>query len=230
MPVLYGLGVLILLIVLLFSIRIHLVIDYDRDLFVRASYLFLGYTLYPKEKGKPKKAKKEEPKKEKEKKKEDKPKEKKPKKESILTRFYRNKGVSGIIELLQGALHGVNGLLGRLWRQIVIHELFVDLVISGSDAADCALKYGKVCAAVYPTLGELCTHMRVRRYDATVVPDFLANRDSAKFYCELSVKPISITNAVVVLAGQLLFGVLIKLYKGSKTPKPQKSKQTTAMK
>ena len=277
MPVLYTLLGIVLLIVLLFSVRIHMTIDYEQTLRAELRWLFVRYPLYPvPEKRKRKKALKEEAKKAKDEAKKAKeeaikakkeapaeaaatetakeapaeaavtevppdaakktPKEEakeekkdapKKKKDNILLSFYERQGISGVMGLLRRTLDGLGGFFGRLWRTITVHELYVDMTVAGSDAAQTAIRYGKLCGAFYPMLGEILSKMRVRKYDATLAPDFLANKSSAALYCRLSVKPIAITNALVILLVQLLLKVLVKLYKGSKDKKTKTQKSET---
>lgn len=209
---------------LLFSVRVHLVIDYNETLQAELRYLFLRFPLYPQP---PKKKKKKDKKKEDKPKEGDKTKEEKSKKESILQKFYKQQGVSAIIELLRAALNALGGLFGRLWRTIVIHDLYINMDIAGNDAAECAIRYGRVCEIVFPLLGQICTKMRVRRYNAHIEPDFLAKKSKATLYCKLSVKPISITNALVILAVQLLVRVLLPLNRGSKSNTEKKKQKNS---
>lgn len=107
--------------------------------------------------------------------------------------------------------------MGRIYRAFVIENLKLLLkVSSGDDAAQNAIKYGKVCSAVYPSMGFICSNMKVKKYEVNVVPDFISQENKAQFALSLSVRPIKLTNAAVVLAFRLLFKVLLKLLKGSK--------------
>lgn len=55
-----------------------------------------------------------------------------------------------------------------------------------------------------------------KKQDVKVISDFISQENRAEFELALSVRPIKLTNAVVVLAFRLLFKVLLKLLKGSK--------------
>ena len=151
---------------------------------------------------------------EEEKKEEDKPSE--PKK-NIFKGFYENQGFGATVELIQTAAAQLGGFMGSIYRAFVIENLKLLLkVSSGDDAAQNAIKYGKVCSAVYPSMGFICSNMKVKKYEVNVVPDFISQENKAQFALSLSVRPIKLTNAVVVLAFRLLFKVLLKLLKGSK--------------
>jgi len=215
------------LIVGLLCVRIRAVIDYDESLRVEASYLFLKFQLYPAPEKKPKKPKPEKEEPEEKKKKEPKPKEPGG---NILARFYKNQGLGGVLELLGAVKDALGGMLGRMWRTIVIHDLYLDISVTDEDAAATAIKYGRVCAVVYPCMGKICSGMRVRRYDLDVQPDYLALQDKAALYCTLSVRPIDMTNAMVILAAQFAWKVLLKLYKGAKSSEDKAPKQQAEQK
>lgn len=213
----------IALIVILFSIKVSVTAEYADSFSLDVQWLFIKAHIFPqteeqKAKKAAKKAKKEEKKKkkkpEKEKKEEDKPSE--PKK-NIFKEFYENQGFGATVELIQTAAAQLGGFMGSIYRAFVIENLRLLLkVSSGDDAAQNAIKYGKVCSAVYPSMGFICSNMKVKKYEVNAVPDFISQENKAQFALSLSVRPIKLTNAVVVLAFRLLFKVLLKLLKGSK--------------
>lgn len=223
MAALYIILGIIALIVILFSIKVSVTAEYADSFSLDVQWLFIKAHIFPqteeqKAKKAAKKAKKEEKKKKKkpeeEKKEEDKPSE--PKK-NIFKEFYENQGFGATVELIQTAAAQLGGFMGSIYRAFVIENLKLLLkVSSGDDAAQNAIKYGKVCSAVYPSMGFICSNMKVKKYEVNVVPDFISQENKAQFALSLSVRPIKLTNAVVVLAFRLLFKVLLKLLKGSK--------------
>lgn len=222
MTALYIILGIIVLIVILFSIKVSVTAEYADSFSLDVQWLFIKLHIFPqteeqKAKREAKKAKKEEKKKKKpeeEKKEEDKPSE--PKK-NIFKEFYENQGFGATVELIQTAAAQLGGFMGSIYRAFVIENLKLLLkVSSGDDAAQNAIKYGKVCSAVYPSMGFICSNMKVKKYEVNIVPDFISQENKAQFALSLSVRPIKLTNAVVVLAFRLLFKVLLKLLKGSK--------------
>ncbi len=201
---------IILFFVVMFSFRVTVIIDYAENTIVKIKYLFLGFnvvdTSKPKKEKKPKK-KKEEPAEE-EAPQEDKP---KTKGNSLLKQLYTDHGYDGIVKMLNGIKTSLGGFFGRLYKTLVFDELYITMVTAGSDAADTAIKHGKLCAWAYPILGKLISTSKVKKYDFNFSPDFLAPKSTASAYVRLHVTPIHITNAVVVLAVQLLFKVIIKV-------------------
>ena len=209
MAALYIILGIIALIIILFSIKVSVTAEYADSFSLDVQWLFIKLHIFPqteeqKAKREAKKAKKE---------------EKKPSepKKNIFKEFYENQGFGATVELIQTAAAQLGGFMGSIYRAFVIENLKLLLkVSSGDDAAQNAIKYGKVCSAVYPSMGFICSNMKVKKYEVNVVPDFISQENKAQFALSLSVRPIKLTNAVVVLAFRLLFKVLLKLLKGSK--------------
>lgn len=218
MPVLYAILGIILFIVILFSVRVHLIVDYGEYTKVSIKYLFLKIPVV--DTSKPKKEKAKKPKKEKPKK-EKKPEEEKPEEKKkpetrqegngLLKQLYVDQGYDGIEKMLRAVGRSLGGFFGKLYKTFVFDELYITMVTSGSDAADTAMKYGKLCSWLYPVLGKLVSTSKVKKYDFDISPDFLATKDEAELYVHLHFTPIHITNGAVVLALQLVFKVLFKI-------------------
>ena len=229
MVVLYILLGIIAAVVLLFCVKITVEFRYEEAASAEVRVLFVRIPLMPREE-KPKKPKKEKPKKEPEKEeepKEEKPKEEKKQGESFVQRFFREQGFSGVMLFLRDILAALNTMLGDIFkRSFVVEKLFLHITVSKSDAAETAIAYGKTCAAVYPALGCMCTHLRVRQYDAVVAPDYLANGSTGQMVFAISVRPIKLTNALVRFAFRALIAFLKAKKRASKTKsKPGKKEQ-----
>ena len=139
------------------------------------------------------------------------------KKDSLapLRNFYNNKGVDGVVGLLGRVVSDLGGMFGALVRKVIIAEFFLDMKVHGADAADTAVKYGKLCDKIFPAVGFMCSEMKVRRYNVDVSPDFLANSDEIDFRMKGSVIPRAAINAVIALVFRLLFGVLLRFIIGA---------------
>ena len=221
MTAVYIIGGIIAFIILAFSLRINISGDYTDEFYMSVSYLFLKFDIFPrKKKDKPKKEKKKSEKQDNES-----PEDKKAgeKKENIFLTFYKNKGFDGVIELINNAAYSLGRMLNSFRKHIVLREFFLNMTVSANgDAAETAVKYGRVCQKVFPPLSFICSTLPVKKYSAVVEPDYLAAKNSAEFSFKISVRPIFFTNAVVVLAFRLLFKVGIKFLKGIKNKKTDK--------
>ncbi len=206
---------IVLFFVLLFSVKFRVTIDYDDETSVLLRWLFLKIQILPAKEKKPKKEKKKKPKKE-EPPKDEKVPAPKEKKDNIIKRFYNNKGLSGLVDLLKSAVNALGGMFGRVFKAFIFDELYVSVTVGTGDSAETAIKYGKTCAVVFPLMGYIVSNMRAKKYNCEVTPDFIHGENSARAHATISVRPISITNALVIVAFELLFKVVIKLLKGSK--------------
>ena len=135
----------------------------------------------------------------------------KPKKDNILVAFYKNQGLSGVIQLLNDTVSAIGGMFGSIFRHFVFHELKLHITVGTDDSAQTAILYGKTCASVFPAMGLITTTCKVKDFDCRVDPNFFEPVKSAKFKVVLSTRPIFIINAVVVLAFKMLFKVVLKL-------------------
>lgn len=218
MPFLYTILGIILFFIIIFSIPVRVTAHYDGTFSLYIKYSLLKINVLPKKekkkKDKPKKAKKEKPKKEDtpESHKVAKPKKKK-EKDNIFLKFYKNQGFEGVLQLIADALQAVTGIFSDIFKHFVFRELYLDMTIAGSDAAETAIKYGKISSAVFPAMGLICSKARVKKYDVDISPDFLATKDDAKFHIQFGISPIFITNAVIIAGYKLFKNVLLKLLK-----------------
>ena len=97
--------------------------------------------------------------------------------------------------------------------------MFISLLVIAGDTADTAIKFGKISSAVYPALGFITSNMRVRKQHCEIFPDYVNGQSSTRLHAKISVVPRRLIGAVIIVAFQLLFTVVIKLLKGSRTKK-----------
>lgn len=226
MTALYIILGIIAFFIILFSVKLKVTVHYEDDVAVSVGWLFLKFNILPKEE------KEKNPKKEK-KKKEEKPKEesevipepKKKKQDNMFVRFYRNRGVNGVVQLLKDVAKAVGGMFGRIGRAFLFEELYISMTVGAGDSAQTAIKYGKVCSGAFPAMGLIVNTMRVKKYNLEINPDFIYGKTDARLHTQISVRPIALINAVIIVAFELLFKVVIKLLKHSKAPKPDVEKQ-----
>lgn len=222
------LGIIAFFIILL-AIKVKITVHYDDDVSLSVGWLFLNFRILPKkEKKKPKKEKKKKKKEEKPeeepKKKDEKIKEPKKKKENMFVRFYHNQGVSGVVQLLKDTAAAVGGMFRRIGRAFLFEELYISLTVGAQDSSETAIKYGKICSAAFPSMGFIVSNMRVKKYNIEITPDFIQGTNSARLHTKISVVPLKLINAVIIVAFQLLFKVVLKLLTHSKA-KPGVEKQ-----
>ncbi len=206
MTALYIILGIILFFVLVLSIPVVLELEYTDSVKCRVSWLFLKFDLYPF----PEKKKKKKEDKPEEEKKEEKPEEKKdetpkPKKENFLKTFYNNQGLSGVIELLNNCVRALKRFSVRfIKRAVIIKKFHLDIHITEDDAAATALKYGKVCSGLYPSLGYICSNMKVKDYKVNVYADYCGEKTTVEFITKTAFIPRALINAGIALVFSLL--------------------------
>ncbi len=257
MPVLYTLLGIILFFVIMFSLKVTVIVDYGEKTLIKLKYLFITIPIVDTSKEKKeKKPKKEKKSKEDNKTKKSKgeqvdavdgeitestetvdptkdPKTKKEKTQkqgnSLIKQLYIDHGYEGLEKMLRDLGNSLSGFFGKIYKTFTIDELYITMTTVGSDAADTAIKHGKLCAWLYPVLGKLISTCKVRKYDFDISPDFLAQKSSASAFIRLHLRPIKVTNGAVVLAFQLAFKILFKiLFSKKKSDKSKKIPQTVA--
>ena len=225
MTALYIILGIILFFIVLFSFKVSVIVEMTDVNKVIIKYLFLKFTVVdsskpPKEK-KPEKKKKEKTKAAKTEQTEEASEQPQNKQQgnSFLKQLYIDQGYEGIEKMLLAVKDSLGSFFGKLYKTFTINEFYLTMHISGSDAADTAIKYGKLSAWLFPLLGKVASTCKMKKYDIDISPDFLGVKNQADLYLDFSVVPIRITNGVIVLALQLVFKVLLKVLFSNKNAK-----------
>lgn len=201
MLALYIIAGILLFLFLLTLFNIYVFADYDETLKVSVRIAFVRIKLIPPKpkKEKPKKKKKEKPKPEK------KDKEKKKEKSFSIKDYVKQKGVSGILNIVKRISKLAVGTLKDLFSHITVTELMVNMKIAGDTAEDAAVNYGRVCSVFFPSLRLITDIVTVKHYDVNVNPEFNEDKKSsakAKVIAKiriLSILKIAFSKAFTVL-------------------------------
>lgn len=170
MIALYILLFLVLLVALLCLIKLRFFATYDDTLKLELKILFLSFVLVPYKKKEKKKKDKKVPKKKKD---NDKSKEDSKKKPSYLKKLSDKKGVTGLLSMLNELAKLTTTTLKGIFTNIVVEKMDISLTVVGEDAADTALKYGKVCGVFYSAVSVICDCVKMcESYNVNVTPDF----------------------------------------------------------
>lgn len=231
MPFLYALIGIVIIVFILFSINLSFIIDYSDKTVVTLKYLFLKFTLV--DTSKPKKEKKKKKKKKGDESEEsdtdEEGKEKgKPKGNSLIKQLYLDQGYDGIERMLRAVGKSLGSFFGSLYKNLVVDELYITMITAGSDAADTAIKHGKLCSWLFPVLGKFVSTCKVKKYDFDISPDFLATKSEAYVYAKLHVTPHVVLYAVLALVVRLVFKVLIKVIFSKQKSDKSKSVKSAA--
>lgn len=231
MPFLYALIGIVVVVFILFSINLSFIIDYSDKTVVTLKYLFLKFTLV--DTSKPKKEKKKKKKKKGDESEEsdtdEEGKEKgKPKGNGLIKQLYLDQGYDGIERMLRAVGKSLGSFFGSLYKNLVVDELYITMITAGSDAADTAIKHGKLCSWLFPVLGKFVSTCKVKNYDFDISPDFLATKSEAYVYAKLHFTPFVVLYAVLALVVRLVFKVLIKVIFSKQKSDKSKSVKSAA--
>ena len=197
MVFLYILLGLLALLGLVLVVPVYGRITYDDDLRAKVWVLGIPITLLPQEEKpadtSPKPAeKKADTKKKKER-------EEKPSKWQELTAMFREDGPAATLHYLCELAKLAGQAVGRLLRAVTVDRLSLELLIATGDPADTAVRYGQVCAALYPALAGIESRVRVRRRHLRVEPNFLLEKSDLALDVRLHVRVWQALWAALVL-------------------------------
>ncbi|MBO4733470.1 MAG: DUF2953 domain-containing protein [Clostridia bacterium] len=162
MTALYIIGGILLFLFVLLLIPVSAEISYIDDFNLRVKYGVIKVF----DNAKPKKEKKAKPKKPKGDRAE------KGKKESFISRIFKEKGKIGGIKFCFAILKAVFSKLIWVLKKISFKKLFLDITVSSDDAANTAVTYGAVCAAVYPVIALIKENTKIGVSEVNVSTDF----------------------------------------------------------
>lgn len=180
---------------LLLSLPVFVTAEWNEKLTVKIKYLFFRFTVVPA----PEKKKK--PKQEKE------PEQKpaKPKKKQ-RKKHTPDEIIDGFID----AVHRYGPGTKMILRNIRVHKLEGFWKIAGKDAADCAVRYGRVCALLNTAFGFIRNLVKIEKTKLKVYPDFLAEEEEIRVYTEIEANPIVILIGGVRIAFAFLKNMIKK--------------------
>ncbi len=185
----------ILLILLLLPMTVDL--TFDSKLMLKIKYL--GITLFDNQKRVP--VKKSKKKKSKSTSKDDAP----AKKDGFVKKTYKQKGLLGTINYFSDILVIVIKKLWWVVKRLKFRRFKLDIIIATADAADTAMQYGKICAAVYPIISLLQSVNDFKAKNINISADF--DKTQSQFKTSIFVKTQVIYLLITVI------GILVQFLK-----------------
>jgi Ca2+/Na+ antiporter len=191
---------------LLLCLNIHIILSYDGEFkifagigLIRLDVLKLVKKITSKKKNEDKD--KDEKKEEQEKKKKEKSdgEEKEKKKENVFKEVVELRGVDGVVDLTSEFASLLAKVAYELRKHLVIRKLVVDYNVTGKDAADTALKFGKLSAVFFTNYGIICSLVKVKNREVNFVPDYLGSKSNQKMIIHISYRILSLI--AVALSG-----------------------------
>lgn len=184
-------GLVILAVAALLPAKIKVRIGYIEEEFILSfKLLFFVFTVSPENKKK---------KKEKAKKKEKEKKERPAKKEK--DNFFRSHtsdfGVFDYIELI-----GI--VIEKFVAKIYFDKLEAEIRVAGDDAAQTALNFGRLNAAIYPIAGLINGHKRIKKLHIGITPDFTTTKSVYNAEAIAYIRIFDVLAAVIAIIKYLL--------------------------
>ena len=156
MLVLYIILSILLCLFLLTLFNIYVYAEYKDQLSLWIKVAFVKVQLIPQ---KPKKKKKKPKKKKVKEKKQEQITEKQ---ENALLKFVKEKGISGVINILKQISKLATDTLKDLFKRITVTEFTLNVQVAGEDAADTAIKYGYCCSVIFPAVSAILSVVKYK--------------------------------------------------------------------
>lgn len=184
-------GLVILAVAALLPAKIKVRIGYIEEEFILSfKLLFFVFTVSPENK---KKKKKKAKKKEKEKKERPAKKEK----DNFFRSHTSDFGVFDYIELI-----GI--VIEKFVAKIYFDKLEAEIRVAGDDAAQTALNFGRLNAAIYPIAGLINGHKRVKKLHIGITPDFTTTKSVYNAETIAYIRIFDVLAAVIAIIKYLL--------------------------
>lgn len=190
------LSILALVIIAAF-IPVRLYIEYKTEVIVVLKYLFLKIPLVPQNSKGKKKEKQENKPAENKKSSEEKNEESETKK--YIKSLYKGKGLNGFINLIKETANLASGTMRGLFKHIIFKKFDVNITVAAGDAADTAIKYGYVCAGVYPAISLLLNTVRYKDYTVDITTDFDGKESVIDCKVQANILPLFVVTEAVKL-------------------------------
>ena len=199
MTALYIILGILLFLFLLTLVNLRIYITYKNQLDVKIKYF--TFTIVANNADKEKKASKKPAKKSTKKPK----KEKEKKDDSFIKNLYNQRGISGLINILKYLVNTSVKSIAIIFNHLNIKNFNILVTVADEDAAQTAVKYGKVCATVYPLAGALIEKLNCKKYDVSVKPDF------DKTECDTDCFVYAKIRLIFIIVAALKFTGIIKI-------------------
>lgn len=184
-------GLVILAVAALLPTKIKVRIGYIEEEFILSfKLLFFVFTVSPENK---KKKKKKAKKKEKEKKERPAKKEK----DNFFRSHTSDFGVFDYIELI-----GI--VIEKFVAKIYFDKLEAEIRVAGDDAAQTALNFGRLNAAIYPIAGLINGHKRIKKLHIGITPDFTTTKSVYNAEAIAYIRIFDVLAAVIAIIKYLL--------------------------
>lgn len=184
-------GLVILAVAALLPAKVKVRIGYIEEEFILSfKLLFFVFTVSPENKKKKKKKAKK-----KEKEKNERPAKKE--KDNFFRSHTSDFGVFDYIELI-----GI--VIEKFVAKIYFDKLEAEIRVAGDDAAQTALNFGRLNAAIYPIAGLINGHKRIKKLHIGITPDFTTTKSVYNAEAIAYIRIFDVLAAVIAIIKYLL--------------------------
>lgn len=217
MTVLLIIFIIILFFAAVLSIPVYLTLDYSDTATVYVEWTFIKFKLYPfKKKAKTENNVSNQNKEEKKENNEHQNDDGKKSNNGFIKDFYECQGIYGIISFINNCAVRLKRFSNRFLKSFYFSVLDIDIKVTEDDAAATAIKYGKICSGLYPTIGFIASACKIKKYNINILADYCGVKTNYKFYTKIAFIPRKIINASVIFGLSLLIQLLKVVFKNIK--------------
>lgn len=180
---LYILIILILIILIILFLPTHVILEYDKELAIKIKIMGFKFKIAPgpasgdKPLGGKKSSKGT---------------------DSSILKVFRDKGAADSVKFILQVLKILNAASRKILRRTTINKIFLEIKVCGDDAADTALKYGKIQSGVNFAAGFISSVNTPKKYNINIYPDFTGNKTLCRFYIDIYARAFFILYEVVL--------------------------------
>lgn len=198
--VLLAVLLLVILIVVLLNVNANLRLHYDNEQDeVKLSLSYLGFVFVILPEDEEKKRRKEEKKRKKQEKLRKKGIKPEKKQKFSFKEMFKEQGIRGFAEDMLTIVKSLWSLITGVLKRATLQELTFNMKVAGEDAADTAVTFGYINAAVYPVVSALLENVsEYEDLDVNIYPDFDEDADSSVLVsARLKIKPVKLMGALL---------------------------------
>lgn len=170
---------------LLLCVPVHFCASYDGEVRASVRWLFIKYVILPQ----PEKEKKKTPEKAETAEKTEKKKDRK-----------QSKPLPDILSEVNYYLREFQSGIKVIVKSVRIHRFSFLWKVSGEDAADCAIRYGRICGIIGTTISLTGDLFRADSVKIRVFPDFIAEEDETAVDTDIKAVPIGVLAGALIIA------------------------------
>lgn len=108
------------------------------------------------------------------------------KKDNFIKKIYKQKGLQGTISYFCNVLTILLKKMRRVIKHFKFRRFKLDISVATSDAANTAIQYGKICAAVYPVISLLQSITDFKSKEINISADF--EKTNSEFKSSILIK------------------------------------------